>query len=508
MPAKYVLAIDAGTSAVRCLVADFKGHLVSLSHQKWGYRSPDDIAPLGKEFAPEEFWKIVCDCVRQTLKKGDISSGDIVGISTTSQREGVVFLDKDGTELYAGPNIDLRALTDGISIDSKYGKEIYSVTGHLPSFLFAPAKFKWFQSNRSEIYPKIATVLSVDDWLIYRLCGERVSETCSASEIGLIDIRQRRWSNKLQELLALPRGIYPELVAAGSKVGKVTAQAASEIGVKQGIAVAQGAPDAQCGLLGMGVKEKGQVGIVAGWSAPVQMVTAEPVFDSAARTWTSCHPFDGRWILESNLGEAGSAVSWLKEAMFEQSESSEETVYALMDKLALSVSPGADGTSAFLGPSAMDVSHLGLKFGGFLFPTPMSAAGINRAHLVRAAMENLCFAIKANCLQLEEISGLKIREVRLGGGLTKSRCLTQILPAILGMSVSVSEMTDVSTLGAAMCAAVGSGVYATLEEAIEEMKPEMKISEPERLSALEYAEHYQRWTSVAKWLDKLTEEMK
>ncbi|MBM4432745.1 MAG: hypothetical protein FJ025_01935, partial [Chloroflexi bacterium] len=200
MPAKYVLAIDAGTSAVRCLVADFKGRIISLSHQKWGYRSPDDIAPLGKEFAPEEFWKIICDCVRQTLKKGDINSADIVGISATSQREGVVFLDKEGAELYTGPNVDLRALTDGISIDSKFGKEVYRITGHLPSFLFAPAKLKWFQSNQPEIYKKIATVLSIDDWLIYRLSGERVCEVCSASEIGLIDIRQRRWSNKLQVL--------------------------------------------------------------------------------------------------------------------------------------------------------------------------------------------------------------------------------------------------------------------------------------------------------------------
>jgi autoinducer 2 (AI-2) kinase len=508
VPDKYVLAIDAGTSAVRCLVADLKGHIISLCSHKWDYQSPDDIAPLGKEFAPEEFWKMICDCVRQTLKKGGISAKDIIGIGATSQREGVVFLDKDGTELYAGPNIDLRALTEGISIDSKFEKEIYSITGHLPSFLFAPAKLKWFQANRPEIYKKIATVLSIDDWLIYRLCGERVSETCSASEIGLIDIRKRRWSNKLHELLALPRGIYPELVTAGSKVGKVTSQAASEIGITRGTAVAQGAPDAQCGLLGMGVKEKGHTGIIAGWSAPVQMVTDEPVFDSEARTWTSCHPFDGRWILESNLGEAGSAISWLKEAMFEQNESSEETIYGLMDKLALSVSPGADGASAFLGPSAMDVSHLGLKFGGFLFPIPMSAASIQRAHLVRAAMENLCFAIKANCRQLEEISGLKIGEVRLGGGLTKSHCLIQILPAVLNMPVSVSEVTDVSTLGVAMCAAVGSGVYASLEEAMTEMKPEMKVIEPERLSALEYAEHYQRWTSAAKWLEKLTEEMK
>jgi len=507
MPANFILVIDAGTSGVRCLITDLKGQVISICHQKWSYQSPDDIAPLGKEFATDEFWKMICECVRQTLKKGNLSDKDIVGISATSQREGAVFLDKKGREIYAGPNIDLRALTEGISLDNEHGKEIYAITGHLPSFLFVPAKLKWFKANRPEIYNRIATVLSINDWIIYRLCGERVSEACGASEIGLIDIRERRWSNRLQKLLEFPRDIYPELIPTGSKVGKVTSRAGYEMGILTGTTVAQGAPDAQCGLLGMGIKEKGQVGIVAGWSAPVQMVTDEPVFDSAARTWTSCHPLAGRWILESNAGEAGSAINWLRETMFKQDELSEEAAYSLMEKLALSVPAGAEGALAFLGPSAMDVSHLGLKFGGFLFPIPMSATNIQQAHLVRAALENLCFAIKANCHQLEEISGLKIKEVRLGGGLAKSQSLIQILPAVLDMPVLVSEITEVSAIGAAMCAAVGSGVYASFEEATGAMKPEMKAIEPEQLATLEYAEHYQRWTSTAKWLGKLGEEM-
>jgi sugar (pentulose or hexulose) kinase len=123
-------------------------------------------------------------------------------------------------------------------------------------------------------------------------------------------------------------------------------------------------------------------------------------------------------------------------------------------------------------------------------------------------LENLGFAVKANCLQLEAISGLKIKEVRLGGGLAKSQCFVQILPAVLGMPVMVSEVTEISALGAAMCAAVGSGVYSSLEEAMAAMKPDMKAIEPERLAVLEYAEHYERWSSTAKWLEKLGEEIK
>ena len=508
LPINYVLAVDAGTSSVRCLVVDLNGHLVSLCRREWGYQSSDDIGFSSVEFDPEAFWCIIGECIAGALKDAGISGRAIVGVSATSQREGVVFLDKDGNELYAGPNIDIRALTEGISIDSEFSNEIYSITGHTPSFLFVPAKLRWFETNRPEIYDRIATILTISDWIIYRLCGELVSEACGASELGLVDIKDRKWSNRLKDLLTLPDGIYPELVPAGSQVGRVTPQAAVETGILARTPVVQGAPDTHCGLMGMGVKEKGQVGIVLGWSAPVQMVTDKPILDPEGKIWASCYPLPDKWILESNAGEAGNAYRWLKEMMFGQDELLKEEPYGLMDDLALAAPAGAEEVLAFVGPSVMNMGHLTLDFGGFLFPLPLSVTNIHRAHLVRAALENLCFAIKANCLQLEVISTMKIQEVVIGGGMTRSRCLAQILPAVLGMPVYVSEIAEVSGLGAAMCAAVGSGTYSSLEEGMKAMTSPLRIIEPDSLLTLEYTEYYQRWTSTAKWLKKLSEEMK
>lgn len=504
----YVLAIDAGTSGVRCLITDLRGRPTSLCRREWSYRSPDATGPLGKEFDPDAFWHIICQSIKETLNSASIKAGDIAGISATSQREGTVFLDKSGKALYAGPNIDLRALTEGILIDSRAGKEIHAITGHTPSLLFVPAKLKWFEANQPDAYSRIAAVLTISDWIIYRLTGQMVSEACGASELGLADIRDVKWSEKLQELLELPDGIYPSLAPAGSQVGKVTRQAAGETGLLEGTAVALGAPDTHCGLLGMGVKEKGQAGIVLGWSAPVQMITDEPIFDPEARTWTSCYPLPDRWILESNAGEAGNAYRWLGEIMFGEQDSNRKEVYDLMDALALTVPPGAGEVLAFLGPATMDMSRLMLKSGGFFFPVPLSAGNIQRSHLVRAALENLCFAVKANCLQLEAISGTKIKEITAGGGMTRSRCLVQVLPSVLGMPVTVPEIAEVSALGAAMCAAAGSGAYASLSESMKAMAPECKIVQPDELASLEYAGYYQKWTAAARWLEKLSEEVK
>ena len=507
MSHKYVLAIDAGSAGARSLIIDLQGQLISSARQEWTYDTSAEVAPLGKEFDPGRFWAILCQLIGEAIKKAAIASGDIMAVSAASQRQGVVFLDKDGYELYAGPNTDLRALSEGFSIDSEFGSEIHHITGHTPSFLFAPAKLRWFKANRPHIYERITTVLAISDWVIYKLSGERVAEISSDSDTGLIDIHQSRWSDRLVEMLHLPQRIYPEISLAGTCVGRVTPAAAEQTGLATGTPVVTGGADTQCGLLGMGVKDEGQVGIVAGWSGSVQMVTAQPIIDSRGRIWTSCHVLPGKWVLESNAMESGGAYRWLKNLICDASSTAEDT-YTLMDRMAQEALPGAEGVLAFIGPRLMDMSRLRPSLGGFIFSVTPSVMNIERKHLIRAALENLCFAFKANCTQLEEVSRLKVKEVSIGGGLAQSRSLVQILSDVLDMPLTCFEMPQVTSWGTAMCAAVGSGAYADLEQAMEAMQPRSKIVEPNPQSAEEYVKCYQRWLSVGERIEDLSEEMR
>lgn len=502
MLAKYVLAIDAGSSGGRVLITDLRGHPVSSAQREWTYDTPAEVAPLGRELDPAEFWDIICQIIGEAIKKATIIPDEIIAISATSQRQGVVFLDKDGHELYAGPNIDLRALSEGVSIDSEFGSQVYRITGHIPSFLFTPAKLRWFKTNHPHTYERIATVLSISDWITYRLSGERVGEVSSDCDIGVVDIHELQWSQKLVEMLHLPRGISLEIVPAGTYVGAITPAAAEQTGLAPGIPVVMGGADTQCGLLGMEVKDEGQVGIVAGWSAPVQMVTAQPIIDSGGRLWAGCHVLAGKWILESNAGESGGAYQWLKELIFGKSTTD---IYALMDGLAQEAPPGTGGVLAFIGPRPADMSRLKPSLGGFIFPVTPTVANIERKHLIRAALENLCFAFKANCAQLEEVSKLRVKKVSIGGALAQSRCLVQMLSDSLDMPVASFEMPQVSSLGTAMCAAVGSGIYDDLEQAMEAMRPMPRVVEPDPQRAQEYTRCYRRWLSTAKWLEDLNE---
>ena len=463
------------------------------------------LAPLGREFNPAVFWDAVCQVSRESIGKAGVRPSDIVAVSTASQRHGVVFLDKDGAELYGGPNTDLRALMEGFAIDAEHGGELRRITGHSPAFLFAPAKLRWFKANRPAVYERIATILTISNWILYRLSGRRVAEPSSDSDTGLVDIGGSCWSADLQKTFDLAQGVCPEMAAAGTCIGSVSTKVAEQTGLVPGTLVVVGGADTQCGLLGMGVRDEGQVGIVAGWSAAIQMVTDRPIVDPSGRIWSSCHILPRKWVLESNAAEAGGAYAWLSQLLFEAR--SKEDTYVLMDRMAGEAPAGSGGALAFIGPRAMDMTRLKPLMGGVLFPITPTVTDVERKHIIRAALENLSFAFKVNCLQLEETSHLKMKSVSIGGGLARSQTLGQILADVLAMPVDHYGMAEVTSYGAAMCAAVGAGVYADLVKAGDAMSPKSRVVSPDTHGVHEYAKHYERWLKAAKWLDSLGEEM-
>lgn len=503
MADRYVLAIDAGSSGVRSLVTDLQGHPVSFSWQEVSSDTPEEVAPFGRQFDPVVLWDTVCQTVRKALAEAAVPADSIAAVSAASLRLGVVFLDKDGSELYIGPNNDVRALMEGLTIDGECGPDVCRITGHMPSFLFTPARLRWFQAKHPDIYQRIATVLSINDWIVYRLCGERVGEVSGSCDMGLVDVSRADWSAELVETLDLPRDVYPQRVVAGTRVGAVTAAASAQTGLAAGTHVVAGGADTQSGLLGMGVKNSGQVGIVAGWSTPVQMVTERPMVDLKGRLWSCCHILPGKWVLESNAGESGRIYRWLYGITCDRAESKE--LYDSLDRLAEGASPGADGVLAFLGPKVMDMSHLGPSLGGFMFTITTSITNVEKKHLVRAALENLCFALKANCERLKEVSRLEVKDISIGGGLAQSGLLMQMLSDTLGIPVSVFDVAQVSAIGAAMCAATGAGAYHSLEQAMEAMRPRPATVEPDPQRSRDYAPLYARWRTTYKWLEDLNE---
>ncbi|MHA1210738.1 MAG: FGGY family carbohydrate kinase [Candidatus Freyarchaeota archaeon] len=338
------MAIDVGTGSVRCAVFDTSGNLVSFAIEPWDYESPPETFGLGKEFDCGELWKRITRLVREAMKRGKISGENILGVSSTSQREGIVLLDGEGKELYGGPNIDVR----GILVDSKVREvltpEVQRITGHWPPSMFAPARLIWF----------------------------------------------REWSEEIIERLQIPREILPEVHPAGTVVGEVTREASSATGLREGTPVITGGADTQCALLATGALDEGHICTIGGTTTPVQMVLSKPVIDAERRIWTGCHVVPDRWVIEGNCGIMGKVLEWFKNSIAdaEAEEAVEKGVdpYDVLSGWAAGAPPGAGGIRAFMGPQIMDFSkELSVPPSVIVFPSLMlNPEALSKRNMIRS----------------------------------------------------------------------------------------------------------------------------
>ncbi|MEM3594226.1 MAG: FGGY family carbohydrate kinase [Candidatus Jordarchaeaceae archaeon] len=349
MSSEALVAIDVGTGSVRCAVFDVEGNLLSFAQEAWSYESPQETFGIGKEFNCTQLWSRIIRLIRVAMKRGKISKENVLGISSTSQREGIILLDKQGKELYGGPNTDIR----GILVDDKLRKlvrsEFQQITGHWPPPMFAPARLLWFRENKPEIYKDFAHMLMINDWVLYKLSGVYSSEPSNASESFLFDIRNMTWSKELIESFQLSPEILPEIYPSGTIVGEVTSEASALTGLKKGTPVVVGGADTQCAMVAAGAIDEGQICTIAGTTAPIQMTVSKPIIDSDRRIWTGCHVVPKMWVVESNMGIMGRVLEWFINYILDlglETVKNEPNLYEVLNKWASEAPPGACGVRA------------------------------------------------------------------------------------------------------------------------------------------------------------------
>ncbi|MCY4527450.1 MAG: FGGY-family carbohydrate kinase [Chloroflexi bacterium] len=496
MSDRHIVVVDAGTTRIRCLVFDSKGEVVVQRSCAWSYVERDELSPYTRELDADGVWRSTARLIAECVGDGKVDAHRIAAVTVTSQRQGVVFLDGDGGVLYAGPNMDLRAVFEGAAIDEAMGGRVFEVTGRLPSFLFTAAKLRWFKQHRRDFYDRIERVVTLADWLRCKLSGELVSERTLATEAGLLDIRRGVWCTELFEELGVRATENVPIERASTAVGGVRGEVADVIGVPEGVPVVVSGADTQCGLLGLGVSRAGQVGSVAGWSIPLLMLTDRPVFDQERRIWTGCHVGQGLWSLESTCGDAGNSYRWVADTMWV----GESRPFESMDAAARDVPAGSEGVMSYFGASRMDMSKIGMRAGGFIFPIPMTYSGLGRDHATRAALESIAYAVRANLEQLESVRGAPASRIVVGGGMIATTEWVEMLPNVLGRPIEVAAVPNVTAAGAYFTATAALDGHSSLLELVE-ASAATKTMEPSPIDSAEYDDYYQRWVAMGEHLE-------
>ena len=479
-----VLVIDAGSSSIRCHLVDSAGEITRSASRPWLYLEEPSAGQYSMGFDLEASWQSLCDAILECVGEPGRRPK---AVAITSQRQSLVFTDSEGRPVYAGPNTDIRAVFQGSALDAQHGQLLYDTTGHRPAFMMAAGKLASLRDTRPSAYASLSHVLTLADWVAYRLTGHLACEPTLAAASGLIDIRTRTWASEMFVELGLN---CPEATLCEATESRGTV-ITDEVDLLAGSCVVVSGADTQSGMIGAGIVNVGQVGIIAGWSAPVQILTGEPILSPAMKTWTGLFQLPGLWVMESSAGDVGNVWRWLAETVF-----GGESAYAQMDKLAASVPQGSLGVTGHFGLQAMDVSAVGMRLGGILFPTPMTMGGPTLAQISRAALESFVYTIRANLEQLERESGIAASRIALGGGMTRSSTFRQILPNALGRPISMLREPDVTATGSAMIARTTLGEYSSLAEAAIALSHHAHTTEPDPAAAAEYQDHYEHWLGV------------
>ena len=491
-----ILVLDAGSSSIRCHLVNADSRIVHSASRPWTYLDEPDAPELARAFDPDACWQSAADaireCVHTTMMDG---SRRISAVAVTSQRQSLVFLDESGRVVYAGPNTDLRAVFEGFALDFEHSHAISDATGGRPAFMTVPGKLAWFRDHSADAYARIAYVLTLADWLTFRLTGNLGCERTLASESGLTDVDCPDLASPIFRRLELDCPI-PPVHEALSVRGAVSRP---EFGISSSVPVVNAGADTQCGLIGMGIVAHGSAGIVAGWSATVQLLSSVIDVSPSMNAWLGRFQIPNLGIIESNAGDMGNALRWLADLLFQD----KSDPYHAIDEAARTAAVGSDGVSAFLGPQAMDVSSLSMKLGGLTFPTPLSLGGPTRGQLSRAALESFAYALRANLEQVERAAGFDADEIGLGGGITRVPVFNRIVADVVGRDVMLSSTPDATAIGASMVARTAIGEAPSLSEAAVRRSPENARLDPDPQSALEYEDRYQEWLRIQESLGQM-----
>jgi len=263
MKQKYLLAIDAGTGSIRAVLFDTKGNQLSMSQREWTHLEEEGVAN-SMSFDFEANWPLVCSCIKETIE--GVDAKDILALSATSMREGIVLYDRDGNELWGAANVDARASDEVKYLKENYSgieEEFYQKSGQTFA-LGALPRLLWLKNNRPTIYEKVAAISMIGDWILAKLSGKIAVDPSNAGTTGIFSLNSRTWESEMAARVGLKDDIFPEVLETGEVLGRVSEKASKVTGLSPRTQVVMGGGDVQLGSAGLGVVREGDVAVLGG----------------------------------------------------------------------------------------------------------------------------------------------------------------------------------------------------------------------------------------------------
>ena len=492
----YVIGCDVGSQGTNCALYAADGTLTASSYQTYDLSFP---FPGAAEQDPDAWPGAVAAGVRELL--GHIPEGPsaVKGLSFGSQLDGMVVCDAEGRPLRPAMIwMDRRAEAQAAAVAERMSPpDFYRAVGANLDSSHAIFKALWVRDEEPDRWSEAASLQTPGTYVLRQIAGPLAVDYSNASSMALLDPRSRKWSPEALAAVDVPESMLPEVVAATDPISTITAAFADATGLSSDTVVAVGSGDEMAATLGAGVFEPGEVCDVVGTAEPVCAASSEPREDPTMLV--ECHPHadPDAWLLENPGFVSGGNLRWWRDqfAPIERGAEAEGLgdAYDLLSREAERVPPGAEGL-IFLPcmQGAMAPEWNGAARGVFYGLT----LAHSRAHMTRAILEGSAFALR-DILDAMSNAGLDVRRLTIVGGGAKGPLWRQIKADVTGLPVRVPASVETTATGAAILAAVASGVHATVGDAVEAFvafRPDEHQPDPERRDA--YDDGYRRYRDL------------
>ncbi|MBT3320041.1 MAG: carbohydrate kinase [Clostridia bacterium] len=495
---KYLMGIDNGSTMTKAGIYDFEGNEIAVYGSKC-----DVIMPQAGYYERDMngIWSSNIEAISKAIQKSGINSSEIAALAITGHGATMHLVGQDGQPVYnAIEGTDSRAakyaekwVKDG-TVDKVHPKIMQTMFPASSSCLFA-----WLKDNEPEVLRKAKWFFSITDFIRYKLTGEAFSEITSLSSTSIINTREQKTDKKMLGDMGIGEVIdlIAPIVQSTDICGNISEEAAELTGLTEGTPVAAGLFDICSAGIATGMVDETKINVIVGTWCNNQYISNTPVIDKDFFA-TYVHAIPGHWIMLEGSPTSASNLEWfVSEFLGEEKKAAKQNNTSVYDICNRAVSDTK--------PEDSDIVFVPFLYGSNANPKAKATfIGLEgwhkRNHVIRAIYEGICFSHKWH---IEKI--LKFRDkpdaVRMAGGAVRSAVWVQMFADILQMPMEITGAVELGTLGAAITAGVGAGVFDSFDTAVRNIVKVANRIEPKRENLRVYEEKYERYKRAISSLD-------
>lgn len=479
--------LDVGTTGCKAILFDRKGKILGRGFYEYGV---DCTSPGMAEQDPEEVWRLCRKALRDAVAQAKTKA--ITALSISVQGDAVIPLDGKLRVLHAAIlGMDYRSAPQAAKIEKALGGfSLFQTTGMRPHPMNSAVKAVWLREQTPRVFSQTCHLVTYAEFVMARLGGDLLIDHTMASRTMAFDLEARAWDESLLSAMGLDPLLFSRAVPSGTEAGVMDRRLSRDLGIMPGTRLVTGGHDQACAALGCGAIGEG-LGVISTGTAQVlstsmpQPVLSRRMFESFYPCYQ--HAAVGKYLTFALLHVGGILLRWYRDN-FAQAEAvqaarSGQGVYQLIDR------GMSDGPSPlFVVPhwNGSGTPHCDLQAKGAILGLTMAST---RHDVAKAILEGLTFELLEN-LSVLRSCGIRIHQLVAAGGGTKSELWLQLKADILNRSVRTLHCGEAACLGAAMLAGLRSGVYASLQDAIQNTVVPSREFEPRPEMARRYAERF------------------